>query len=69
MKLRRTLANLKDIDAYNENIDERGHIEIGLSENNEYIFGNFTIRARRKRLRRLKKITAYNVVHCLSSSA
>ena len=56
----------EDIDAYIENIDENGNLEIGLSENNEYIFQNFTIRASRKRLRRLTEISAHNVVQCLS---
>ena len=54
---------VEDIDAYIENIDENGNLEIGLSENNENIFHSFTIRASRKRLRRLKEIAAYNVGH------
>ena len=58
---------VEDIDAYIENIDENGNLEIGLSENNEYIFQSITIRASRKRLRRLKEIAAYNVGQCLSS--
>ena len=55
-----------DIDAYIENINKNGNLEIGLSENNEYIFQSFTIRASRKRLRRLTEIAAYNVGQCLS---
>ena len=39
----------------------------GNLENNEYIFQSITIRASRKRLRRLKEIAAYNVGQCLSS--
>ena len=39
------------------------------SENNENIFQSFTIRAGRKRLRRLKEIAAYNVGQCLSSDS
>ena len=58
-----------DIDAYIENIYENGPLEIGLSENNEYVFQSFTIRASRKRLRRLKEIPAYNVGQCLSSDS
>ena len=60
---------VEDIDAYIENIDENGNLEIGLSENNENIFQSFTIRASRKRLRRLKEIAAYNVGQCLSSDS
>ena len=40
-----------------------------LAANNEYIFQRFTIRASRKRLRRLKEIAAYNVLQCLSSDS
>ena len=47
---------MKDTDAYIENIDENGNLEIGLSENNEFIFQSYTIIARRKRLRRLTDI-------------
>ena len=57
----------EDIDAYFKNIDENGNLEIGLSENNEYIFQSFTIRASRIRLRILKEIAAYNVGQWLSS--
>ena len=60
---------VEDIDAYIENIDENGNLEIGLSENNENIFQSFTIKASRKRLRRLKEIAAYNVGQCLSSDS
>ena len=55
---------MKDTDAYIENIDENGNLETGLSENNDFIFQSFTIRARRKRLRRLTDIAAYNVGQC-----
>ena len=47
------------------NIDENGNMEIVLSEENEYISQTFTVRASRKRLRRLKDIAAYNVGQCL----
>ena len=47
------------------NIDENGNVEIVLSEDNEYISQTFTVRASRKRLRRLKDIAAYNVGQCL----
>ena len=47
---------VEDIDAYIKNIDENSNLDIGLSENNEYVFQSFTIGASRKRLRRLKEI-------------
>ena len=56
---------LEDIDAYIENIDETGNVEIVITEDNEYILQSFTIRANRKRIRRLKDIAAYNVGQCL----
>ena len=54
--LTRGLEDMNDTDAYIENIDENGNLEIGLSENNEFIFQSYTIIARRKRLRRLTDI-------------
>ena len=38
-----------------------GNVEIVLSKDNEYILQSFTLRANRKKLRRLKDIAAYNV--------
>ena len=55
----------KNIRADIVNIDENGNVEIILSEDYEYILQSFTLRASRKRLRRLKDITAYNVGQCL----
>ena len=63
------LEDMKDTDAYIENIDDNGNLETGLSENNDFIFQSFTIRASRKRLRRLKDIAAYNVGQCLRSES
>ena len=65
MKLWRTLANPLKLREYWRN----GNLEIDLSENNEYIYQSFTIRASRKRLRRLKEIAAYNVGQCLISDS
>ena len=67
MNFSKPFETVEYIDAYIENIDETGNIDIGISENNEYIFQSFTIRASRKRLRRLKEKAAYNVGQCLSS--
>ena len=45
---------------------ENGSIEIEISEENGDILQAFTIRASRKRLRRLKEVAAYNVAQHLN---
>ena len=42
-------------EAYVENIDENGNIEIEITENNDFILQSFTVKASRKKLRRLKE--------------
>ena len=58
------LATLEDFEAYVENIDENGNIEIEITENNAYILQSFTVKASRKKLKRLKEVAAYNVGQC-----
>ena len=61
---------LQEINAYETTInmiDENGNIEIIIEEFNEDIFQSFTLKAKRKRLRRLKDIAAYNVAKQISS--
>jgi hypothetical protein len=61
---------LQEITAYETTInmiDENGNIEIIIEEFNEDIFQSFTLKAKRKRLRRLKDIAAYNVAKQISS--
>ena len=53
-------------DAYVETIDENGNIEIELSESTYGFLQAFTIKAKRKKLRSLKYITAYNVAQYLT---
>ena len=53
-------------DAYVETIDENGNIEIELSESTDELLQSFTIRAKRKKLRSLKDVAAYNVAQYLS---
>ena len=53
-------------DAYVESIDENGDIEIELSESTDELLQAFTIRAKRKKLRSLKDVAAYNVAQYLS---
>ena len=61
---------LQEINAYESSInmiDENGNIDIIIEEFNEDIFQSFTLKAKRKRLRRLKDIAAYNVAKQISS--
>jgi hypothetical protein len=55
------------VNAYFGTIDENGSIEIEISEEHEEILQAFTIRASRKRLRRLKEVAAYNGAQHLNS--
>ena len=64
-KFNSNLETFEGIEAYVENIDENGNIEIEITENNEYILQSFTVKASRKRLKRLKEVAAYNVGQCL----
>ena len=52
--MNRELEAIENVDAYVETIDENGNIEIKISESNYYMFQVFTIRAKRKKLIRLK---------------
>ena len=54
------------MNAYIGTIDENGSIEIDISEEHGDILQAFTIRANRKRLRRLKEVAAYNVAQHLN---
>ena len=63
------METLESFDTYVETVDENGNIEIEISENNEHVLQSFTVRARRKRLRTLKEIAAYNVAQHLSSDS
>ena len=63
--LNRNLVTPEDFEAYVENIDENGNIEIEITENNSYILQSFTVKASRKKLKRLKEVAPYNVGHCL----
>ena len=48
------------------NIEENGNIEKEISEDNEHRLQAFTIKANRKRVRRLKEVALYNVAPYLS---
>jgi hypothetical protein len=62
----RKLEAIENVDAYVETIDENGNIEVELSETTDEFLQAFTIRAKRKKLRRLKDVAAYNVAQYLS---
>ena len=64
--LNRELEAIESVNAYIGTIDENGSIEIEISEEYGDILQAFTIRASRKRLRRLKEVTAYNVAQHLN---
>ena len=65
--LNRNLVTSEGFEAYVENIDENGNIEIEITENNDFILQSFTVKASRKRFKRLKEVAAYNVGQCLCS--
>jgi hypothetical protein len=57
---------IENADACVETIDENGNIEDELSESTDELLQAFTIRAKRKKLRRWKDVAAYNVAQYLS---
>ena len=65
--LRERFEEIKDYDIYTEMIDENGNIEVVLVENSGEILQSFMLKAKRKRLRRLKDIAAFNVAQHLQS--
>ncbi len=54
---------------YIEWIDENGNIHINLDEISATLLQGFTITARRRKLRRLKDITAYKVAGLISGKS
>ena len=60
------LEPIEIADAYVETNDANGNIEVELSESTDEILQAFTIRAKRKKLRSLKDVAAYNVTQYLS---
>ena len=64
--LNQKIEATENTDAYVETIDENGNIEIELSESTEDLLQAFTIRAKRKKLRSLKEVAAYNVAQYLT---
>ena len=48
-------------------IDDNGNMEIMITEESKDMFQGFTVKARRRRLRRLKDISAFNLAQHLAS--
>ena len=63
----RDFGELNDIDATLEMIDDNGNMEIMITEDTKDMFQCFTLKARRRRLRRLKEISAFNLAQHLAS--
>jgi hypothetical protein len=67
--LNHKLEAIENVDAYVETIDENGNIEFEPSESTDELLQVFTIKAKRKKLRRLKEFAAYNAAKYLSSQS
>ena len=61
------LENVHGFDVTIDTIDENGNIEIAITEETEDIFQGFIVKAKRKRLRRLQDIAAFNLAQHLVS--
>ena len=65
----RDFTELNDIDATLEMIDDNENMEIMITEDTKDMFQGFKVKARRRRLRRLKEISAYNLAQHLASES
>ena len=63
----RDFGELNDVDATLEMIDDNGNMEIMITEDTKDMFQGFKVTARRRRLRKLKEISAYNLAQHLAS--
>ena len=66
-KLRSEFKCLKPVDADIEDIDENGNIVIHVDEDSENILQGFTLRGKRKKLKTLSHVAAFNVAKYLDS--
>lgn len=64
--LNQKLSNIDGVSAFVKSIDDNGNLGIGVLEFADHIRQMFTIGAKRRRLRRLKDIGAYNVAQSLN---
>ena len=65
--MRECFKNLQDYDVTIDAIDENGNIEIVITEHKDGMFQGFIVKAKRKRLRRLREIAAFNLAQHLVS--
>ena len=63
----RDFGRINDIDVTLEMIDDNGNMEIMITEETEDMLQGFTVKARRRRLRKLKEIAAFNLAQHLAS--
>ena len=64
-----SFENINEFDTTLEMIDENGNIELMITLDTEDTFNGFKIKAKRKRLRRLKDIAAFNLAKHLASES
>ena len=60
-------GRINDIDVTLEMIDDNGNMEIMITEDTQDMLQGFTVKARRRRLRKLKEIAAFNLAQHLAS--
>ena len=60
-------GKIDNIEATLEMIDDNGNMEIMITEDTQDMLQGFTVKARRRRLRKLKDISAYNLAQHLAS--
>ena len=63
--LKREFSYLELVDTFIEAIDENGNIIVQVDEDSEDVLQGFAITAKRKRLRRLSDVAAYNLAQYL----
>ena len=60
-------GKIDNIEATLEMIDDNGNMEIMITEDTQDMLQGFKVKARRRRLRRLKEISAFNIAQHLAS--
>ena len=68
-RINKNLKTIQNFSSYIEWIDENGNIQINLEEISPTLLEGFTLTARRRKLRRLKDISAYKVAGLISAES
>ena len=68
-KFRRDFKYLQNAKAYIETIDDNGDIVVQVDETYEDLIQGFTLQAKRRRLRRLSDLAAFNIAQYLESES